>query len=387
VSTGPVTVDFGAVMARKDALIDRWVASSTDSLGHTDGIELISGTARFAGTGDDGHRVTVGARTLVARDVFLNVGTRATAPPIPGLDTVPWLDNDRVLHLETCPAHLVILGGSYIGLELGQLFGRLGSAVTIIERGGRVAAREDPAISDEIARFLIDEGLDLRTGTQVERIEAIEGGVRVHTDHGERIDGTHLLVAIGRTPNTDTLDLAAVGLSTDERGYIATDGVFRTAVAGIWALGDINGRGAFTHTSWQDHEILVDHLSGGSRTADTRIPTYAMFTDPPLGRVGMTEREAVAAGRPVLKATLPAARITRAALDGETDGRVTLLVDADTERFLGASVLAISGDEIVQIVSALMHAGVGYRVLTEMLPIHPTVAEYYPTILAGLAPL
>ena len=195
------------------------------------------------------------------------------------------------------------------------------------------------------------------------------------------------LVAIGRTPNTDRLDLDRVGLSTDERGYVHTDGVFRTAVEGIWALGDINARGAFTHTSYQDYEILADHLSGGSRTADGRIPTYAMFTDPPLGRVGMTDSEARASGRKVSKATLSMSAVTRAALDGETDGLISILVDDESERFLGASVLGITGDEIVQIISALMHADAPYHVLAEMLPIHPTVAEFYPTILGRLAPL
>jgi len=384
-----VEVDFAAVMARKDEMIDRWQHHSAESLGDADGITLIYGEGRFAGSSDGVHRVAVGDRVLSAPDVFVNTGTRSTVPPIPGLDTVAWLDNDRVVHLAELPAHLIVLGGSYIGLELGQLFARLGSAVTIVERGDRVASREDPEISDAIAGFLTAEGLDLRTSTTVERVEAIDGPapIRVVTDRGERIEGTHLLVAIGRTPNTDRLGLDTVGLDTDDRGYVPTDGVFRTVVSGIWALGDINGRGAFTHTSYQDYEILVDHLSGGDRTADGRIPTYAMFTDPPLGRVGMNDREARSSGRRVLKATYPMDQVTRAVLDGETAGLVSLLVDADTERFLGASVLGLSGDEIVQIVSALMHAGASYHVLGDMLPIHPTVAEFYPTILKGLAPL
>lgn len=388
VHTGEVTVDFAAVMARKDEMIDSWQEHSAESLGHTDGIELIYGEARFTGSAEGVHQVAVGDRVLAAPKVFLNTGTRSAQPPIPGLDAVPWLDNERVLHLDTRPEHLVILGGSYIGLELGQIFARFGSAVTIIERGERVASREDPEISDAIAAFCADEGIDIRTSTSVERIETIDGpaSIRVHTDAGH-VDGTHLLVAIGRTPNTDRLGLDAAGLATDERGYLSTDGVFRTAVDGIWALGDINGRGAFTHTSYQDYEILIDHLSGGSRSADTRIPTYAMFTDPPLGRVGMSDREARESGRNVLKATYPMNTLTRAVLDGETAGLINLLVDADTERFLGASVLGLTGDEIVQIVSALMHAGASYHVLGDMLPIHPTVAEFYPTILKGLAPL
>ncbi|WP_117000551.1 mercuric reductase [Desertimonas flava] len=406
VHAGPVTVDFAAVMARKDVLIDGWQHGYADSLEHTDGLDMIYGTARFVGTDDAGdgrlrHVVAVGDRSLVAPHVFVNVGTRSTVPAILGLDpalgdVVPWLDNDRVLHLDSLPEHLVILGGSYIGLELGQLFARLGSAVTIVERGERIASREDSEISDAIARFLTDEGIDIRTGAAVERVSVTDGVIRVDISAdpstpsrtgGEHIAGTHLLVAIGRTPNTDTLDLDAVGVETDGRGFVPTDGVFRTNVEGIWALGDINGRGAFTHTSYQDYEILVDHLDGGSRSVDSRIPTYAMFTDPPLGRVGMSDREARRSGRNVLKATYPMSDVTRAKLDGETAGLVNLLVDADTERLLGASVLGLSGDEIVQIVSALMHADASCHVLKDMLPIHPTVAEFFPTILGALEPL
>jgi pyruvate/2-oxoglutarate dehydrogenase complex dihydrolipoamide dehydrogenase (E3) component len=387
VHTGDVTVDFARVMARKDAMIDGWVAGQEESLGHTEGMTLVYGSARFTGRRGTAFTVTAGDLDMSAPEVFLNVGTRATKPQIPGLDDVDWLDNDRLLHVDALPAHLVILGGSYIGLEFGQMFARFGSAVTIIEQGDRIASREDIEISEEIARVLRMEGITVCTSSTVERIEPSGAGVRVHIAGQAPIEGSHLLVAIGRSPNTDTLDLDRIGLETDERGYVHTDGVFRTAVPGIWALGDINGRGAFTHTSYQDYEILVDHLQGGDRTADGRISTYAMFTDPPLGRVGMSDSEAVASGRRIMKATLPMSRVTRAVLDGETSGLINLLVDADSERFVGASVLGIAGDEIVQIVSALMHADAPFHVLAEMLPIHPTVAEFYPTILAGLEPL
>ena len=374
-------------MARKDALIDGWVNGLAGSLGHTDGMTLLYGEARFAARSESGFDVVVGGRSLTAPEVFLNVGTRATKPPIPGLDDVAWLDNDSVLHLDQVPAHLLILGGSYIGLELGQLFCRFGSAVTVVEHGPKVAGREDPEISAEIARFLTAEGLELRTSTAVERVESTDGGVRLHLAGGGAIDGSHLLVAIGRTPNTDRLDLDRIGLPTDELGFIHTDGVFRTEVEGVWALGDINARGAFTHTSYQDYEILADHMCGGDRTADGRIPTYAMFTDPPLGRVGMNEQQARESGHKVSKATVPMSVVTRAELEGETDGLVSILVDTESARFLGASVLGITGDEIVQIISALMHADASYHVLAEMLPIHPTVAEFYPTILGRLEPL
>jgi pyruvate/2-oxoglutarate dehydrogenase complex dihydrolipoamide dehydrogenase (E3) component len=386
VTTDDIVVDFAATMARKDRLIDGWVDSSTKSLQDTDGITLVHGEARFTGSADGEHQVAVGDRSLAAANVFLNVGTRATEPPIPGLGDVQWLDNDRILHLDTLPEHLVVLGGGYIALELGQMFRRFGSEVTIIERGRQIAGREDEDIAAEITRFLVAEGVTIRATTSVERVSANGDGVRVYTDSGV-IDGSHLLVAVGRTPNTDLLDLAAVGLEADEHGIVTTDGTFRTAVDGIWALGDINGRGAFTHTSYQDFQIVVDNLTGGSRTADGRIPTYAMFTDPPLGRVGMSEREARRSGSRVLMATFPMSEHTRAQLDGETAGLIKLLVDADTDRFLGAATLGLAGDEIIQVVSALMHAGASCRVLAEMLPIHPTVAEFFPTILGKLEPL
>jgi pyruvate/2-oxoglutarate dehydrogenase complex dihydrolipoamide dehydrogenase (E3) component len=386
IHTGQVTVDFAAVMARKDTLIDGWVAGLAQSLEHVDGMTLLYGEARFEGRAGPAFEISVGDRTLTAPEVFLNVGTRATTPAIPGLDEVAWLDNDSVLHLDELPSHLVVLGGSYIGLELGQLFRRFGSAVTIIEAGPAIAGREDPEISAEITRVLQSEGIAIHTSTAVERIERADGGVLAHLA-GATVEGSHLLLAVGRTPNTDRLDLDRIGLGTDGRGYLATDGVFRTSVDGVWALGDINGRGAFTHTSYQDYEILADHLRGGQRTADGRIPTYAMFTDPPLGRIGMNDHEARASGRMVSKASLPMSAVTRAQLEAETDGLINILVDTETERFLGASVLGLTGDEIVQIISALMHAGAPFHALAEMLPIHPTVAEFYPTILGGLAPL
>ncbi len=384
--TGDIVVDFAAAMARKDRMIDGWVDSSTKSLEDTDGITLVHGQARFTGSADGAHLLTVAERSLAAPKVFLNVGTRAAEPPIPGLADVPWLDNDRILHLDSLPDHLVVLGGGYIALELGQMFRRFGSEVTIIERGQQIAGREDEDIATEISRFLVAEGVTVRTTTSVERVSANGDGVRVRTDSGV-IDGSHLLVAVGRTPNTDLLDLAAVGLETDDHGMITTDGTFNTAVDGIWALGDINGRGAFTHTSYQDFQIVVDSMTGGARTADGRIPTYAMFTDPPLGRVGMSEQEARQSDKQVLMATFPMSQHTRAQLDGETAGLIKLLVDADTDRFLGAATLGLAGDEIIQVVSALMHAGAACRVLAEMLPIHPTVAEFFPTILAKLEPL
>ncbi len=387
VHVGDVRVDFAAAMERVESIVSASRAGLTRWMESADGVSIVQEWASFAGREEDGFVLQSDTMKVVAPRVYLNTGTRPRIPSIPGLADAPYLTNESVLALRERPEHLVILGGSYIALEIGQMFRRFGSAVTIIERAERIASREDPEISAEIARFLEAEDVAVRTSTSIDRIEAVPGGVRVQTASTGAVTGSHLLVAIGRTPNTDTLNLDAVGLTTDDRGYIHTDGSLKTAVEGIWAVGDINARGAFTHTSYQDYEIVVDNLTGGSRTADGRIPTYAMFTDPPLGRVGMTEREAKESGRRVLKATLPMHELTRAQLDGETDGLIILLVDADTERFLGGATLGITGDEIIQVVSALMHADARCRVLAEMLPIHPTVAEFFPTILGKLAPL
>ena len=289
VRTGDVTVDFAAVMARKDALIDGWVNSEADALGHTDGLTLLYGEARFTGRSGADFELDVGGRSLRAPEVFLNVGARATKPPLPGLDDVAWLDNDSVLHLQQLPPHLVDprrqLHRPRARAALRPVRERGHGDRTRAEdrrtRGSRDLRRDHPVPSAE--------GIEIRTSTTVERVEATDAGVRVHLAGGGTIDGSHLLVAVGRTPNTDRLDLDRIGLETDDRGFVHTDGVFRTPVDGVWALGDINGRGAFTHTSYQDYEILADHFSGGDRTADGRIPTYAMFTDPPLGRVGMND--------------------------------------------------------------------------------------------------
>ncbi|MEL6188358.1 MAG: FAD-dependent oxidoreductase, partial [Myxococcota bacterium] len=333
-------------------------------------------------------RLQVDERQIRSRHVVLDVGARARIPSIPGLDSVPYLTNESVLALDTLPEHLVILGGSYISLEIGQIFRRFGSRVTVIEGGPRLAGREDAPVSDEIRSFLEEEGVEVWVESQVGLAAAsARGGVELTLQDRTVLEGSHLLLAVGRVPNTDKLGLETIGLRTNARGFIETDGQFRTQVPGIVALGDVNGRGAFTHTAYQDGEIYIDALKGGTRSADDRISTYAMFTDPPLGRVGMTTREARASGRTVLKASYAMDAVTKAALDGERRGRIEVLVDADSHQILGATCLGLFGDEIVQIVSALMHAGAPYSVLQHMLPIHPTVAEFFPTILDGLAPL
>jgi pyruvate/2-oxoglutarate dehydrogenase complex dihydrolipoamide dehydrogenase (E3) component len=386
VHVADVRVDLAEVVARKDALIDGWRDDNEASLERDPGIELIGGDARFDGTTADGHRVAVVGRVVSARRVIVNTGARSVPPAIPGLDSVGWLDHHGILDLTEPPAHLVVIGGSYIGLEFAQIFRRFGSEVTVIEAGPRVIGREDPEFSEAITGFLTEEGIDILTSCPIDEVRTgTDAPIEVVVHDGEIVSGSHLLVAAGRIPNADDLGLDTVGVERDDRGYIVTDDLFATNVAGIYAVGDVNGRGAFTHTAYQDYEILADHLAGGERTVAGRVTTYALFTDPPLGRVGMTEREARDAGAGYLVTTYSMSSLTRAVLDGQTAGIVKLLVDATTGRFLGASILGLHGDELVQTIGVLMHAGIPASVFDTWLPIHPTVAEFLPTILRGLS--
>jgi pyruvate/2-oxoglutarate dehydrogenase complex dihydrolipoamide dehydrogenase (E3) component len=386
VHVGAVEVDFAAAMNRMQDRVDQARGGLESWVGGQRNITVLQAVGRFAGRSGDGFDLLAGARPVHAKRVFLNTGTRAFIPPIPGIADVPFLDNVSLLQLRARPRHLVIIGGSYIGLEMGQIFRRLGSEVTVVETGPRITSREDPAVSACITGFLREEGVRLVMGQGVDRVERAGDDVVVVVG-GERVAGSHLLVATGRIPNTDRLELARVGVETDARGYVPTNGRLETNVPGIWALGDINKRGAFTHTSYHDHEIVLANLTGGDRSADHRNTAYAMFTDPPLGRVGMSEAEARASGKRVLAAHFDMKNVSRAKEEGETTGLVQLLVDADTERFLGAAIVGINADEIIQVISNFMATGASYRVLKEALPVHPTVTEFLPTILGKLKPL
>ena len=402
VRVGAVEVDFAAAMARTHGRVDAARAGLEDWLAQQERLTLMRGWGRFEGRSDDGRfLLQVGDERLAARRVYLNTGTRAAVPPLPGIDGVPCLDNVSALQLKELPAHLLVLGGSYIGLEFGQIFRRLGSRVTVIEAAPRVASREDPDVSEAIRAMLADEGIEIHCGRKVDAVEAVAGGSGIRLRLGERaIDGSHLLVAIGRTPNTDRLNLESVGVHCDDQGYVPTDAQLRTNVEGIWALGDINRRGAFTHTSYHDQEIVLAHhrapddaqadAGAGPRSAEQRNMAYAMFTDPPLGRVGIGEaeaREKVKKGQRILMATHAMKDVSRAKEEGETTGLVKLLVDADSGQFLGAAILGISGDEVIQVISNFMASGASYLKLKNALPIHPTVAEFLPTILGKLQPL
>ena len=396
VRTGPVTIDFAAAMDRMVGIVEASRAGLTKWMENTERLTIVREWAQFVGRETGGFVVRGGSITVSAPRVYINSGTRPQVPPIPGLASIPYLTNESVVALRERPAHLVILGGSYIGLELGQIFRRLGSDVTIIETGVAVAGREDPDISARIADALTSEGVSLRTGTTVTEI-TLSGPAALTltlrdgtTGSVTTLQASHLLVATGRLPNTEHLGLEHVGLQVDAQGFIAVNGRLETAVPGIWALGDVNRRGAFTHTSYQDHEIVLANHLGGQRTADGRPTTYAMFTDPPLGRVGLSETDAralMAQGRRFLTASHEMKFVSRAKEESETVGVIKVLVDAVTERFVGATLLGIGADEIVQIIGALMAADAPYQVLRDALPVHPTVTEFFPTILKKLAPL
>lgn len=396
VHVGAVDVDFSAAMARMKERVTTSRTGLTSWLESAEGVTLLQGWGSLDGRDTTGRFVVaVGDSRFTAERVFLNTGTRAFAPPIPGLGNVPHLDNTSLLAQDERPDHLIVVGGSYIGLEMGQIFRRLGSDVTIIHRAPLLAEREDPDVSQIIGEFLQDEGVALQLDAVIASVGRNMRGVLVTLEDGSEISGSHLLLATGRTPNTDRLNLSSVGLDTDQQGYLPTDDLLRTTVPGIWALGDMNRRGAFTHTSYHDHEIVLASLDGMTnlhqwKSADQRPPTYAMFTDPPLGRVGISLTEAqllVATGRNLLKAEMPMAQISRAKEEGETTGLIRLIVDADSDALVGATVFGITGDEIIAVLSNFMATGASYRIMQQALPVHPTVAELLPTILARLKPL
>jgi pyruvate/2-oxoglutarate dehydrogenase complex dihydrolipoamide dehydrogenase (E3) component len=384
---GPVSTDMAAVRARIIGIVEDGRRGLADWLGGMEGLSLIEGHARLAGP----RMVTVGDRTLEAERVFLNVGARAALPDLPGIRDVPTLDNVGILDLSVVPDHLVVVGGGYIGLEFAQAFRRLGAEVTVVEKGPRLIGREDPDISEAVRAFLEAEGVRVRTHAECIRFAPAEGGVAVHVDCADGAPselGSHVLVAIGRRPNTDDLGLETVGLVPDARGIVKVDDRLATEVEGIWALGECNGRGAFTHTAYNDYEILAANLlDGGDRKVTDRLPAYALFTDPPLGRVGMSETEARASGRRVLMGKRPMSRVSRAVEKGETNGFIKVLADADTNEILGAAILGVEGDEAVHAILDLLYAGAPVETMTRAVHIHPTVAELLPTAFQEMKPL
>ncbi len=385
-STGDVKVDMKRVKARKDYVVgfsNRGVERSLKSL---ENVQVHEGHARFVSP----RAVQVGTEILNADRIFINVGARAAVPAIPGLDQIDYLTNTSMVDVDYLPDHLLILGGSYIGLEFGQMYRRFGSAVTVIERGPRLIPREDEDVSEAIAGFLTKEGLSVRVNAKCLRVRK-EGDnivMTVDCDGISEIRGSNLLVATGRRPNTDDLGLERAGVNRDARGYITVDDGLRTSAVGVWALGDCNGRGAFTHTSWNDYEIVAANLFAGEhRRVSDRIPAHALYTDPPLGRAGMTSADVRKSGRRALIGKIAMEDVSRAFEKGETEGFMKILVDTDTKEILGAAFLGIGGDEVIHCVLDVMYAKAPYTVLTRAMHIHPTVAEFIPVILDDLVPL
>jgi len=384
---GPVGVDMKAVKARKDAVVAPSRNGVERSLKRLQGCTVYEGHARFVAP----KAVKVGDQLLEADQIFINVGARATVPPIPGLDQVSYLTNSSMMDVDFLPPHLVILGGSYIGLEFGQVYRRFGSEVTVIELAPRLIAREDEDVSLAIADILREEEIDIRVDSKVVGVEKRGSEIAVNIETAGRqsqVIGSHLLLAIGRRPNTDDLGLDKAGIMTDARGYIQVDDQLQTNVPGVWAMGDCNGRGAFTHTSWNDFEIVAGNLlDHEQRRVSDRINAYALYTDPPLGRAGMTEAEVRKSGRPALIATMAMEDVSRAYEKGETKGFMKILVDKETKQILGASLLGLSGDEVIHCILDIMYAKAPYTVLQRAMHIHPTVSEFIPTMLGDLVPL
>lgn len=382
-----VRVDMAKVKARKDRIV---AASSSGVRAWLDGaknVTVIEGHAQFTAP----HRLRVGQRELEASRIFVNVGGRALVPEMPGIDTVPFLNNERIMHLDTLPEHLIVVGGSYIGLEFAQMYRRFGSRVTVIETGSRLVGREDVDVSDGIRDILTAEGVAFRFDAKCIGLERRGERVAISAACGSEeplIEGSHILMATGRVPNTHDLGLVTAGIETDARGYIVVDEGLQSTANGVFALGDCNGRGAFTHTSWNDYEIVAANMfDGDTRKVSERIPCYALFVDPPLARIGMTHAQVKATGRPALAAKMMMTRVGRAREMGETAGFMKVVVDAESKQILGAAILGVHGDEVIHALLEVMTARLPYSVINRAVHIHPTVAELLPTLLEGLSPL
>jgi pyruvate/2-oxoglutarate dehydrogenase complex dihydrolipoamide dehydrogenase (E3) component len=383
----PVKVDMARVKARKDEVAGGSNAGVTAWVEGMENVTLIRGHARFNGP----RSIEVGGQTLAAERIFIDVGARARVPDFPGLAGVDYLTNSSMMEVDFLPEHLLIVGGSYIGLEFAQMYRRFGARVTVIEMNDRLIAREDEDVSEAVREILEGEGVTVRLGAECIGFERGPLGVRMNVDcekDSTPIDGSHVLLAVGRVPNTHDLGLEQAGVDTDVRGFVVVDDELRTSASGIWALGEVNGRGAFTHTSYNDFEIVVANLfDGDQRRVSDRLPCYGLFIDPPLGRVGMTEREVRESGRKALIGTRPMSRVGRAREFGETRGFIKVLVDAESQRILGASILGLSGDEVVHSLLDIMYAEQPYTVISRATHIHPTVTELIPTVLQGLRAL
>jgi pyruvate/2-oxoglutarate dehydrogenase complex dihydrolipoamide dehydrogenase (E3) component len=384
---GSITVDMKRVKERKDAVVRRSNEGLAKWLTSTENLTVYKSHAVFDGT----RQVRIADELIEADKIFINVGARASNPPLPGLDQVSYFNNSTMMEVDFLPEHLIVVGGSYVGLEFGQMYRRFGSEVTIVEMGPRLIKREDEDVSEAIVKILENERVGIRLNAECIGVEKQGERVAVNLDCStgdKRVVGSHLLLAVGRVPNTDDLGLENAGVAVDQRGYVQVDDQLRTNVPGIYALGDCNGRGAFTHTSYNDYEIIAGNLlDGDSRRVSDRITAYALYTDPPLGRAGMTETEARQSGRKALLAIRPMTRVGRAVEKGETQGFMKILVDAETKEILGASLLGVECDEVIHSILDVMYAKAPYTVIQRAMHIHPTVSELIPTMLGELKPL
>jgi pyruvate/2-oxoglutarate dehydrogenase complex dihydrolipoamide dehydrogenase (E3) component len=384
--TGDIRVDMAAVKRRKDGIVQQSVNGVTNWIAGMKNVSLIRGHARFSAP----RTVAVDGRELRAERVFLNVGGRAFVPDIPGVHEVPYWTNTSIMNVDTLPEHLVIIGGSYIGLEFAQMYRRFGSKVTVIERMEKLLPHEDDDVATEVRAILEREGIEILTDAQCMALARRGNRVSVTLEcrgGAPLAEGSHLLFAVGRVPNTQDLGLDRAGVETDARGFVQVDDACRTSAEGVWCMGDANGRGAFTHTAWNDYEIVAANLfDHDPRRISDRIPCYALFIDPPLGRAGMNEDAARKSGRRVLAGKMPMTRVGRAREAGETQGFMKVLVDADTQALLGAAILGLNGDEIVHSLLDVMYAGKPYTTIQRAMHIHPTVTELVPTLLGNLQP-
>ena len=387
VTTGQVHVDMKAVKARKDAIVRRSNTGVEGWLKSTENLTVYEGHGRFEGP----HTVRVGHDVLEATQVFIDVGARAYVPPMPGLDTVDFLTNATMMDVDVLPEHLIIVGGSYIGLEFAQMYRRFGSQVTVVEMSDRLIGRDDEDVSQAVREILEIEGVTVRLGAECLSVSKQGDRIAINVDCQEgqpEISGSHLLLAVGRRPNTDDLGVDAAGLEVDEKGYLQVDDQLRTNVEGVWAIGDCNGRGAFTHTSYNDYEIVAANLlHDDPRRVSDRITAYGLYIDPPLGRVGMTEAQVRASSRKALVATRPMTKVGRAIEKGETQGFMKAIVDAETKEILGAAILGVGGDEAIHSILDVMYAKAPYTLIQRAVHIHPTVSELIPTMLASLKPM
>ena len=387
VDVGPVRVDMKRVKARKDEVSKQSRVGLEDWLEHMENCTVYRGHARFEST----HELSVGGERLRADKIFINVGGRAFVPEMPGIGEIEFLTNSSMMSVDFLPKHLIVVGGSYIGLEFGQMFRRFGSEVTVIEMGPRLIGREDEDVSTAVREIFENEGVQVRLNAKcisfARRGDEIAANVDC-TAGAPEVQGTHVLLAVGRRPNTDDLGLDKAGIAVDERGYIGVDDQLRTNVPGIWALGDCNGKGAFTHTSYNDGEIVIANLlENDPRRVSDRITAYALYTDPPLGRAGMTETEIRKSGRKALVGKRPMTRVARAVEKGETQGFMKIAVDAENGAILGAAILGTGGDEVIHSILDVMYAKAPWTVIRRAMHIHPTVSELVPTMLSELRPM